>query len=101
MMEYNQIAKQAIDFQKDFFESTYDAVAKVQDKAAEAVDTLMNQTNLVPEEGRQVIKTWVNSCREERNRFKSYVEEGFSGLEKCFIQEGKTAPKATATPENL
>jgi polyhydroxyalkanoate synthesis regulator phasin len=100
MMEYNHIAKQAIVFQKDIFESTYNAVAKVQDKAVEAVDTLMNQTNLLPEEGRQVIKTWVIACQEERDRFKSYVEEGFSGLEKRFVQESKTAPKAIYTAEN-
>jgi hypothetical protein len=100
MMEYNQIAKQAVGFQKNLFESTYNAVAKVQDQAAEAVETLMNQTNLVPEEGRQVIKTWVDACQEERNRFKSYVEEGFSGLEKRFAQEIKTAPKAIVTPKN-
>ena len=40
-MAYNQIAKQAIDFQKSFFKSGYNAVAMVQDQAAAAVDTMM------------------------------------------------------------
>ena len=100
MMEYNQIAKKAVAFQKNSFQNAYDAVARVQDQAAEAVDTLMNQTNLVPEAGRQVIKSWVDACQAERDRFKSYVEEGFKGLEKRLAQESKTAPKAIAKPKN-
>ena len=97
MMEYNQIAKQTIDFQKSSFINGYNAVTRVQDQAAAAVDTMMNQTSLVPEEGRQAIKSWVNACQEERNRFKSYMEDSFSGLEKHLAQESKSAP---AKPKN-
>ena len=97
MMAYNQIAKQTIDFQKSSFINGYNAVTRVQDQAAAAVDTMMNQTSLVPEEGRQAIKNWVNACQEERNRFKSYVEDGFSGLEKRLAPESKSAP---AKPKN-
>ena len=100
MIEYNQIAKKAVVFQKNAFENTYNAVAKVQDQAAEAVDKLMNQNNLVPEAGRQVIKNWVDACQEERDRLKSYVEEGFRELEKRLAPERKTAPKAIAKPKN-
>ena len=92
MMEYNQIAKQAIDFQKTAFTSWYNAVTMVQDQAASAVDTIMNQTTLVPEDGRQAIKSWVNICQEERNRFKSYVEDSFSNFEKRLARESKSAP---------
>ena len=97
MMEYNQIAKQAIDFQKSIFMSGYNAMTMVQDQAAVAVDTMMNQTSLVPEEGRQAIKTWVNACQDERKRFKSYVEDSFSGLEKNLARESKST---SAKPKN-
>ena len=90
MMEHNQITKQAIDFQKTAFNSWYNAVTMVQDQAAGAVETMMNQTSLVPEDGRQAIKTWLNACQEERNRFKSYVEDSFSGLEKHLAKESKS-----------
>ena len=92
MMEYNQITKQAIDFQKSAFNSWYNAVTMVQDQAAAAVETLMNQTSLVPEDGRQAITNWVGACQAERNRFKSYVVDSFSGLEKRLSQKGKSAP---------
>ena len=97
MMAYNQIAKQAIDFQKSSFTSWYNAMTMVQDQAAAAVDTMMNQTSLVPEEGRQAIKTWVNACHDERKRFKSYVEDSFSGLEKNLARESKST---SAKPKN-
>ena len=92
MMEYNQITKQAIDFQKSAFNSWYNAVTMVQDQAAAAVETLMNQTSLVPEDGRQAITSWVGACQAERDRFKSYVVDSFSGLEKHLAQKGKSTP---------
>ena len=46
MMEYNQIAKQTIDFQKSAFISGYDAVARAQDQTAEAVEMMLNKTSL-------------------------------------------------------
>jgi hypothetical protein len=95
MMEYNQIAKQTIDFQKTSFKSGYDAVAKIQDQAAEAVEMMVNQNSLVTEEGRQAVKSWIKACQEERNRFKSYVEDSFSGLEMLLAGERKSAPKKT------
>ena len=95
MMEYNQITKQAIDFQKSAFNSWYNAVTMVQDQAAAAVETLMNQTSLVPEDGRQAITSWVGACQAERNRFKSYVDDSFSGLEKRLAQKRKNAPAET------
>ena len=100
MMEYNQITKQAIDFQKSAFNSWYNAVTMVQDQASSAVETMLDKTSLVPEDGRQAIKSWVNACQEERNRFKSYVEDSFSGLEKSLAPESKSAPKAIAKPKN-
>ena len=91
MMAYNQITKQAIDFQKTAFNSWYNAVTMVLDQAAVAVETMMNQTSLVPQDGRQAIKGWLNACQAERNRFKSYVEDSFSGLEKHLAPQSKSA----------
>ena len=96
MMEFKQIAKQTIDFQKTAFNSWLDAVAMVQDQAASTVETMMSQGNLVPAEGHKAIKSWADACKEERNRFKSYVEAGFAGLEKHFIKESNNAPDKTA-----
>lgn len=56
MMEFNQIAKQAVNFQKTAFTNWLDTVAKVQDQAASTMETMINQGNLVPEDGRKAIE---------------------------------------------
>ena len=96
MMEFHQIAKQAVNFQKAAFTNWLDAVAKVQDQAASTMETMINQGNLVPEDGRKAIQSWANVCREERDRYKSYVEAGFASLEKHFIKQTISTPVKTA-----
>lgn len=93
-MEYNQITKQVIDFQKLSFSNWYNAVSMVQDQAVAAMDTLLDQATWMPEEGRQAIQSWVSVCQEERDRFKLYVDEGFIGLEKVTAEGRKISPKA-------
>jgi hypothetical protein len=93
MTTYNQIAKQVIDFQKTSFSSIFDAMATLQDQAANAVDTVLDQTNWLPDDGRKAIQGWVDACQEERDRFKTYVDDGFNGLQK-YIGSVKTTVAA-------
>jgi uncharacterized ferritin-like protein (DUF455 family) len=82
MTPFNQITKQVIDFQKTSFSSIFDAMATFQDQTVNAVDTALDQTAWLPEDGRKAIRDWVDACQEERDRFKTYVDDGFSGLQK-------------------
>ena len=99
IMQFNQITKQAIDFQKTTFTNWYDAVAMLQDQATSTMESMLNQTNLVPEEGRKAIKSWASACQDERNRFKIYMEAGFDGLEKHFVKKIKRTPAKTEEKE--
>lgn len=102
-MNTNEITKQALDFQKGVFDSWYGAMSILQDQAALAVDTMLNQTSWIPDQGRQVISSWVSTCKNERDRFKVYMDESFSGLEKYLAQDIRAAPekksKAAAVEE--
>ncbi len=89
-MEYTQITKQMLDFQKMSFSNWYDTVAMLQDQATSAMDIALDQNTWIPEEGRKAIQSWVSACQQERGRFKSYVDEGFAGIEKL-MSEGKKA----------
>jgi len=87
-MNFNQIAKQAVTFQKAAFTSLCNAVAIIQDQSASAMEGMMNQPGLaMPAEVQKAIKSWVNACQEELKRFHSCAESNFSILEKCFVQE--------------
>lgn len=77
-MEYSQMTKHIIDMQKISFDNWYSAVCQVQDQAA----SMLGKAAWLPAEGRQSIQNWINSCQNERERFKSYVHKGFNDLEK-------------------
>jgi hypothetical protein len=98
MTPYNQIAKQVIDFQKISFSSIYDAVATLQDQTVNTVDKMMDQTTWLPDEGRKAMRSWVSACQSERDRLKSFVDDGFNGLEK-YIDQARTA-SATKTKKS-
>jgi hypothetical protein len=42
----------------------------------------LDQTTWLPDDGRKAYQGWVDACQEERDRFKTYVDDGFSGLQK-------------------
>jgi hypothetical protein len=91
-MEYTEITKQVIDFQKMSFSNWYNAVAMVQDQTTSAMDMVLDNSTWVPEDGRKAAQNWLNACQEERNRFKVYVDEGFSSMEKFIAKSKKVAP---------
>jgi hypothetical protein len=94
MMEANQMTKQLLDFQKGVFSSWYGAAAIMQDQVAMTVDAMLTQTSWipVPDQWGQDLLRWVSACKKERDRFKGYMEESLSGLEKCLVPEFKAAP---------
>lgn len=87
MFDSSQAVKQVIGLQKGVVTSWYDSVATVQDQAVSAMDLIMDQTGLVPEEGRKALSSWVNACQQERSRLKSYMDTGFSNLEKFISKQ--------------
>ena len=91
-MEANPITKQVLDLQKGAFSSWYGAMSSLQEQAALTVDTMLNQATWIPDEGRQAILSWVSAWKSEGDRFKTYVEECYSDLEKRLVQEIRTAP---------
>jgi DNA replication initiation complex subunit (GINS family) len=97
-MNTNKVSKQALDFQKGVFDSWYGAMSVVQDQAVSAVDAMLNQASWIPDQGRQVISSWVSTCKSERDRFKVYLDESFSGLEQYLAQEIKAAPASPTRP---
>jgi hypothetical protein len=107
-MNAKEITKKAMDFQKGAFDCWWDALSVVQDQAALAVETMLNQMSSIPDEDRRVISGWVGACKNERNRYRGYMEESFSAFEKHLAADTKdasarpdqpTAEAKTADPE--
>jgi hypothetical protein len=93
-MEYTEITKQVIDFQKMSFANLYNAIAMVQDQTTSAMDIVLSESTWVPEDGRKAVQGWLGACQEERDRFKSYVDGSFSSVEKYLAKGPKPAAKS-------
>lgn len=98
-MNANEIKQQNLEFQKSAFACWYDAMSFLQDQAAQAVDTMLNRAGWVPDEDRQTISSWVDTCKDERNRYRVYMEDSFSVLEKHLAEETKDAPARPDKPD--
>jgi hypothetical protein len=86
-MEYNQIAKQMVDFQRISFENWFNAVSLMQDQAASSMDMVLGQSGWIPDDSRQSVKGWMDMLQKERVRFKDYMQKGFDDLEKFMTEE--------------
>lgn len=93
-MEYTEITKQVIDFQKMSFANWYNAVAMVQDQTTSAMDVVLDQSTWVPEDGRKAVQGWLSACQEERDRFKAYIDGSFTSVEKYMAKGKKAAAKS-------
>ena len=94
----HETAKQTLDIQKGTFACWWDAMSIFQDQAALAVDKVLNQAGLISDEGRQVLSGWIGTCKNERDRYKVYMEESFSVLEKHLAQNTKGASAGPDKP---
>jgi len=93
-----ETAKETLGFQKGSFTCWWDAMSILQDQAALAADKILNESGLISDEGRQVLSNWIGTCKNERDRYKVYMEESFSVLERHFAQNTKGAPARPDKP---
>jgi uncharacterized coiled-coil DUF342 family protein len=83
-MDQKQILKQMIDFNKATFDNTFNAMVMLQEQAERAANTLLEQANWLPEDGKKAINEWVKAYKKGREDFKKVVDENFQKVESFF-----------------
>jgi polyhydroxyalkanoate synthesis regulator phasin len=78
------IAKKIIDFNKSNFDNTFEAVNLLQDHSERMVDLFLEKATLFPEDGKKVIKEWLESFKKGRKDFKDAVDNSFKSVENYF-----------------
>jgi len=86
-----------IDFQKATFDNTFTAVTMLQDQAERMVNTMLEQTNWLPEESRRAIDEMVGTYKKGRAEFKGVMDENFVKLTDLF-EAVPTLKKTQASP---
>lgn len=80
-MDQKQAFKQMVEFNKGAFNNAFNAMVMVQDQNETLANTLMNQADWLPEEGRQAVKDWVAAFKKGREEYKKAVDEAFKKVE--------------------
>ena len=88
-MEYNQMFKQMIDFNKTAFDNTFNALVTLQEQTEKMVNTFLEQATWLPEEGKKVTLDWVKAYKKGCEDFKKAVDENFKRVEDFLASSAK------------
>jgi hypothetical protein len=87
-----KMAKQMIDFQKATFDNTFDAIVLLQEQTERMADTFMEQatsnmeqSTFLPEEGKKMLREWVQASKKGLKEFKKAMDECFGKVEDYLI----------------
>ncbi|NTW07280.1 MAG: hypothetical protein HGB33_09460 [Syntrophaceae bacterium] len=83
-MEPKQIVKQMIDFSKTAFDNSFEAMAVLQDQTEKMVNAFIEQSAVMPEEGKKAVSEWIKSYKKGRNDLKAAADENFKKVESFF-----------------
>ena len=77
-MEQNLIAKQTLQLCHAALTQTLEVAMAVQDQSQKTLELLLDQSPVLPQEGKRSINDWLEACLHQTTAIKSVIEEGFS-----------------------
>ncbi len=72
--------KQVLEFQRAAFENGCDAIVALQDRQLELADRMMNRIPNVPDEARDLIRTWRGAAQEGQRQFRNTIDGSFDAV---------------------
>lgn len=83
-----RITKQVIDLQKATFDNAFSAMAMLQDQAEKTTNMILESSLWpIPEEGKRIMKEWVQAFKKGREEFKKALDESFNKMEDFIVRE--------------
>jgi polyhydroxyalkanoate synthesis regulator phasin len=83
-MEYNEMFKQMITFNKTAFDNSYNAMVTLQEQTEKMANNFLDQASWLPEEGKKVTLDWIKAYKKACEDFKKTVDENFKRVEDFF-----------------
>ena len=84
MMEPNVMLKQMLDFNKTAYDNSFNAMLTIQEQNAKMVNTFLEQAAWMPEEGKKVIRNWVETYKKGCGDFKKAADENYKKVDDFF-----------------
>jgi len=76
-MPQKMMAKQMLDANKATFDSSFKAMVMLQEQSEKMTATLLEQATWFPDEGKKMIREWIEACRKGRDDYKKVVDDGY------------------------
>ncbi len=76
-MQRNPIAKQTLQLYHAALTQTLDAAIAVQNQSQKTLEIFLDQSPVVPHEGKRAMNEWLEACRHQTTAIRSVIEEGF------------------------
>ncbi|WP_373498843.1 hypothetical protein [Desulfococcus sp.] len=83
-MDQKRMLKQMIDFNNAAFNNSFNTMVTIQEQMEKATCVAIDQATWLPEEGKKVIRDWVGSYKEGREKFRASIDESFKKVEDFF-----------------
>ena len=83
-MEPNLLLKQMLEFNKTAFDNSFNAMLTIQEQNAKMVDTFVEQATWIAEEGKKLIRDWVNAYKKGCQDFKKTADENYKKVDEFF-----------------
>ena len=83
-MEFTNMTKQMIDFQKTMFNNAFNAITMFQDQTDSFGRAMVDQNPVMPQEAKNAVKSWLEMNKKARDSYKQTIEESFKNMEGSF-----------------
>ena len=83
-MERQEMLKKVVEFQKTSFDTTYDMISGMQDQTQNMVKQILDKTPAIPEKNLQTFTEWIETCKKNRQAFKTTMDNNFDAWSACF-----------------
>jgi Na+-transporting NADH:ubiquinone oxidoreductase subunit NqrA len=83
-MDQKTFLKQTLAFNKSVFDNTFSAVGIAQEQTEKMFLTYLDQNPMLPEEGKNAIKQWIDTYKTGLDEFKKLADNGYEKVEDFF-----------------
>jgi hypothetical protein len=84
-MKQNELIKKAFEYSRKGFERTFETVEAVHGKTEEITGNALEHAPLVPEQGKEILRNWIEEGRRVRKEIREAVLKGHERLESLIV----------------
>ncbi len=83
-MDQKVMVKQMIEFNQTTFNNIYESMVLLQDQFENMTMKALDQSGIIPDEGRKALQSWAKVFKTSRKDIKSQIDNSFQQAEKLF-----------------